>query len=123
MKRAFLERVLGWRASITSRFEAAYSRVSTDVCIFLGTNAAALAIALVLATRGRGTLPHALWMSVIITLSVALMSLLYTDSNWLYKFLRSDFAVLAYPTGLLAFTAFLLLQFHGSTRRIETRSV
>jgi hypothetical protein len=111
LKRAFLEQVIGWRASVKSRFDSSFAKIGRDICIFLGSNVVASIVALILATRVRRRHPRALRLSILLTVAIGLSALSYVDRNWLYAFLRNDWAVFGYPLMLVLSFVWLWLTF------------
>jgi hypothetical protein len=118
LKRAFLEKVIGWRSGVKARFDSSFAKIARDVCIFLGSNVAALLVALLLASRGTRFMKHALSTSVLLTAAVALSAFGYIYRNWLYRFLTNDFAVMAYPMSLVLIFGYLVFQYHAERRRV-----
>lgn len=115
-QKAVLEKIIGWREKIKTHFSIAFDGITTYLIGFLATNAVALLFAMYLIRWAKPDIPHLTSTSVILTIVVALSSLLFIDRSWFYAIIRSDFNLNTYPFGLLITFLYVMIKYHQYRR-------
>lgn len=115
-QKAVLEKIIGWREKIKTHFAIAFDDITTYLIGFLATNTVALLFAMYLIRWTKRDIPHLTSTSVILTIVVALSSVLFIDRSWFYAIIRSDFNLYTYPFGLLMTFLYVMVKYHQYRR-------
>lgn len=111
LKAALFDKVFSWKQNLKSYLDGTFSKLITDVRIFLATNVIALFIAAFVCFRSERLGGRAMVISSIITTATALSTYGYVNDNWLFNILLNSFAGYGYSAGIVSLSAWLYFEY------------
>jgi len=111
LKAALFEKVFSWKQSLKSYLDGTFSKLITDIRIFLATNVVALFIAAFVCIRSEKLGGRPMVISSVITIATALSTYGYVNDNWLFNILLNSFAGYGYSAGIVSLSAWLYFEY------------
>jgi len=111
LKAALFEKIFSWKQGLKSYFDKTFSRLITDIRIFLGTNVVALLIAAFICFKAPALGNRAMALSTIVTIATALSAFSYINESWLINIILNSYAGYGYAGGIAFLTGWLYLEY------------